>query len=401
MKLLELYSLATGLEIGDQFLVESFYPLPFQKYITIHNSSGMAAKNYSFYGEVLSLLSPSLKAAGIEVVQLGGKDDQPLKDCFHLQGLTTLHQSAFLLKNSLLHLGNDSWLAHRAGAVGTPLVALYGSTSVANHAPLKFDPSKTVLLESHRSNKRPTFASQESPKTIDFIPPEEVAHSVLNLLGLEDKITRKTVHVGNVYLQPLLELVPNVIMDPKIQIAGALVLRMDLHHDESVMVSNLQLRKCALSIDKEVNLNYLVQLKPNIVSLRIEVDQISPEWLRAVKKVGLPTAFIAREKDPEKLAALRLKLYDACLFDQYVPNTKEDFFKESSVFLNKPLDPSINFGILRFKTNRMLLSDNKVYLTNAHRLAGKNVPDTLHNEGDVIDSPEFWEDAGHYMIFSE
>lgn len=399
MKLLELYSLATGLEIGDQFLVESFYPLPFEKYITIHPSSGMAGKNYSYYADVLLLLSPFLKANNIEVVQIGGKDDTPLKDCYHLQGLTTIHQSAYLLKNSLLHISNDTWTAHRAGAIGTPLVALYGSTSVANHAPFQFDPSRTIFLESHRGGKRPTFAVQETPKTVDFIPPEEVANSVLKLLGLADKIERKTLYVGNVYLQPLLELVPNIVMDPKIQITGALVLRMDLHHDESIMASNIQFKKCALCLNREINLTLLAQLKQNIVSVRVEVDQISPEWIKGLKKLGIPTSFVAREQDPEKLAALRLKLYDACLFDTYAPNTKEDFFKEAKIFLNKDLDPNLNFGTLKFRTNRMLLSDNKVFLSNAHRLAEQRVPDTLHNEGSVIDVPEFWEDLGHYMIF--
>mgnify|MGYP006173706677 CR=1 FL=1 len=75
MKLLELYSLATGLRIGQQYLVETFYPLPFDRYVTIQGGSGMQSKNYPYYGEVLGLLLPALKVAGIHVVQLGGKDD--------------------------------------------------------------------------------------------------------------------------------------------------------------------------------------------------------------------------------------------------------------------------------------------------------------------------------------
>lgn len=399
MKLLELYSLSTGLEIRKQFLIESFYPLPFERYITIQNSSGMAAKNYSHYGEVLSMLAPLLKRAGIEVIQLGGKEDSPLKDCYHLQGQTSLSQSAFILKNSLLHVGNDSWLAHRAGEIGVPLVSLYGSTSVENHAPFRFDPEKTIFLESHRCGKRPTFASQEGPKTIDFIAPENVANSIISLLALGDKIARKTLCVGSMFYQPLLELVPDVVVDPKLQISGILVLRMDLNHNEQFMAANLQFRKCAISTGKEINLNLLANAKNNIASLRIEVDNIDPTWLKMAKRLGVPISFVAREKDAEKLAQMRLRMYESCVFDQYLPTSKEDFVKDAGIFLNKPLDSALNFDTLRFKTNRMLLSDNKVFLSNAHRLAGKHVPDSSHNEGQVIDSPEFWEDAANYMIF--
>ena len=398
MKLLALYSLATGLKVGRQFLNESLYPLPFDKYITIQNGSGMAGKNYSYYNEVLSLMRPALKAAGIEVVQLGGNDDISLIGCYHLHGKTNLHQSAYILRNSMLHIGNDSWLAHRAGAVGTPLVSLYGSTSVENHSPFSFDPSKTIFIESHRSGRRPTFALQEFPKTIDFIPPESVANAGLKLLGLPT-VDRQTIYIGDMFTQPLLELVPNVILDPKISVAGALVLRMDLHHDESCMASNLQLRKCVLSVNKEVSLGLLSQLKPNLVSMRVQVDNIGGHWIKSIKKLGIPIHLVSHEQDPEKLASLRLRLYDYCLFDQFQSRTREDFFAGAKAFLNKDLDSGLNLNTLRFKTNRFLLSDGKIYLSNAHRLVGKSTQDTDHNDGNVIDTPEFWEDSGNYIIY--
>lgn len=398
MKLLEQYALATGLKVGNQSLHEAFYPLPFDRYITIQNGAGSQAKSYSFFNEVLAIMGPALKAAGIETVQLGGKDDPALNGCHHTQGQTSIHQSSFILRRSMVHIANDSWLSHRAGALGVPLVTCYGPTSIENHSPYIFDPQKTLLIESHRCGKRPTFAAQESPRTVDLIPPEQIANAALLLLGLP-QVARKTLYVGEVFNQHLVELVPNVIVDPKVNIVGAMVIRMDLHHDESIMMSNLQVRKCAIAINKEVNLNILTQLKGNIASLRIQVDSLSPEWLRQVKRLGVPTAYVSHEQDPEKLAALRLKLYDACLFDHYMPRTKEDFFKEGKVYLNKELDSGLNFGTLQFKTYRMILSDGKVYLSNAHRLAGKNTPSSEQNTGQVIDDPEFWNDLGSYLIY--
>ena len=54
-KLIEAYSRSTGLEIKKPFLGETFYPLSFDKYITIQNGSGMPnAKNYDYWQEIIS-----------------------------------------------------------------------------------------------------------------------------------------------------------------------------------------------------------------------------------------------------------------------------------------------------------------------------------------------------------
>jgi hypothetical protein len=50
--LLETYSLQTGAKISKPFIIKNFYPVP-EKYITIHNSSGMGAKNYDYFQDVI------------------------------------------------------------------------------------------------------------------------------------------------------------------------------------------------------------------------------------------------------------------------------------------------------------------------------------------------------------
>ncbi len=399
MKLLELYSRACNLEIGSQQLLESFYPIETERYITVQASSGMAAKNYPHYNEVLALLADYLRTDGIVVVQLGGKDDIPLNGVVHLQGKTTLHQSSHILRNAILHIGNDSWMAHRAGALRVPLVCVYGPTTVANHGPYEYDVEKTILIESHRFGRNPTFQAQENPSTINAILPEQVANAALKLLGLPS-ISRSTQWIGPSYHTPLVELAPNVVVIPQVNINGALVIRTDYHFDESLIAQNLQIRKCALVLDREISLQILSQFKQNIVSIRVEIDKISPKWITAAKKLGIPMGFFAAERDEEKLRKMRMDYFEATFFDQFVPPTREDFLKSSAQYLNKPLDTPIKLDTLMFKTNKFLLADGKVYLSKAHWKAGKPAESTNHNTGFVIDNEDFWQDQQHFYFYT-
>lgn len=415
MKLLKLYSLATGLSVGKQHLVETFYPLPFVRYVTIQGGSGMAGKNYPHYNEVISLLADPLKATGITLVQIGGKDDPALPGCHHLQGLTNLHQSNYVLARSLCHIGNDSWLSHRGGYLGVPLVVSFGPTSVTNHSPYQFNPM-SVFIESHRFGRRPTFAAQEPQSTMAVIPPEQIANGVLRLLfppsgstGGQQQVTRQSLYFGEAYHQHVVELVPDSVVAPQIQINTPLVVRMDLvaandpaawTNAESMLAGNLQLRKCLVVTDRELNLNILAQLKPNVVALRVEVDRVSAEWIKAAKRLGISTAFFSSEADPVKLASLRLALYDVCLFDHFIAPTKTDFLRGAKAFLNRDLDMESISDRLLFKTNKPLLAGGKIYLTAAHWKAGQPTPSSDLNTAKVIDDPLLWQEIAHLYLFT-
>jgi ADP-heptose:LPS heptosyltransferase len=192
MKLLERYSTQCGLKIGKQFLLEKFYPLPDNKpYILVHGSSGMPGKNYPYYNEVMDILVQILTNNGINIYQIGGKEDVPIKHCIHLQGLTSLHQTNYLIGKALLLIGNDSWTSHRAGALNVPIVELFGTTSVSNHSPYQYNP-RSIFLSSHRFDRKPSFAPNEAPLTIGLIPPENVVNAVLKILGGNFQINRKS-----------------------------------------------------------------------------------------------------------------------------------------------------------------------------------------------------------------
>jgi hypothetical protein len=407
MKLLELYALATGLQIGHQHFAEAFYPLPFDRYITVQTGSGMPAKNYPYYNEVFYLMRNYLAANDIHVVQLGGEKDSGVAGAYSLLGKTTLYQSNYVLTRSLLHIGNDSWMAHRAGAVQVPLVALYGPTTKQNHAPYDHNSEITALIESHRFGKLPTFQSVESPASIAVIPPEQVAREALRLLSAQigvsaPTITRRSIYIGPDYHAINFEIVPDMAPNAAANV-GVPAIRMDLDASktsEQWLAQNLSMRRCAVITDREINLNILAQFRPNLVGMRLFVDKLSPQWIKAVTRLGVPLQTYCRERDPQKVSELRLKLFDACFFDVWHDADMDDLRKGTLLYLGKKeLDMEPNWCTLSFRTNHYLLSKGSIYLSTAHWRAGQKTEAFEKNIGRVIDTPEFWSGQKEHYYF--
>ena len=418
MTLAETYALATGVPLDKPEMVSAFFPLDttMDKVILIHAFAGATvnqngqihasfpAKIYDRFNEVIDLLRPIVEPLGYKFFQIGGPGEPGLRNIESLVGKTNMHQCAYLVKNCALLIGNDSMWAHVRGAEKKPQTHLYSATA-SPHFPYWHHPDKAFFIESHRAGKKPSFAAVEHPKTINWITPEEVANAALRALDLPPTVTRKSLFFGDSYNVAAVELVPNCIVGPHVQIPGPLVVRMDYVDDvksaEQILLSNLQIRPCLIITDKELDLNLLKQAKPRIAGLRVEIDKVTPEWVKQVKKLGIQTAFFCSEQDESKLAALRLAFYESCLFDHFQPPKKEDFVKGVSTYLNKPLDTLTIPDTLLFQTNKFLLSEGKVYLSKAHWKAGINTPTTEKNNGQVIDTEDFWSEVSHSYIYHE
>lgn len=407
--LAETYALQCAVPLDRPEIQECFYPLdhPVEKAILIHgfggaiangNQATFMAKIYDHFAEVVTLIKPAVEALGYKIYQIGAANEPAIRGVEGLCGKTSLLQCTYLVRHCALLIGNDSMWAHVRGAYGGALVALYGPTSVKCHGPYWRDDAKTILIESHRFGKKPSYASHEADKTINVIPPEQVANAALSLLGAP-LISRTSLFIGSLFNQTIVEVVPNVVVDPSVQV-GVPIIRMDLLHHEENLFKNLQLRKCAIIANREINLDSLGRLKANIASMRIEIDAISTDWIKAVRRLGVQVAFMSVEKDDAKTLQMRLDYYEACQFDRFLPATVDEFRKDSEKYRQKPLDSGLKLDTLSFKTNKIILSDGRVFLSRAHWAAGISIQSGDQNVGTVIDSPLFWEESAHHYIYS-
>ena len=169
MHLIEQYALSCGVKIDQPHIETSFFPVASNKYITVHASSGMASKNYDYYNDVIELILPYLKQENIDIIQIGERDDAKLNHCEHLNGSTTIRQTSYIIENSELHFGNDSFSAHVASGFNKKIVCLYSILYKECCKPYWGDPENQILLETDRKGLKPSFSNQELPKTVNFI----------------------------------------------------------------------------------------------------------------------------------------------------------------------------------------------------------------------------------------
>ncbi len=399
-KLIEAYSRNTGLEIKKPFLLEKFYPLEFDKYITLQSGSGMGAKNYSYWQEVILQINPVLAANNIRIVLLGATEDQGLNGVVDLRGKTDIHQSNYIIKRSLLHIGNDSCLAHIAGANNIPLISLYGSTSIENHSPYWYNKEKTIFIESHRFGRNPTFAAQEQYKTIDLIRPEQVVNSVFKLLGIEEWSKKDTYYIGNRFQNVIVEYVPNCNFTIKGAENTPVVLRLDFHYEIKGLLQLVQQNiKFNVITNKPIDINLLKQTKNNINNLTIEVcDDITVEYIKQLKNSGIKFVLFADEKDKDKVSKLRFKFFGISKIEQLQKTTLDDFKNKSNLYRNQK-EFVAELSDLKFNTNKVLFGNGKLYPSKIH--FKKDVSFNLGESAQIIDHELFWEDLEYNYFYKD
>ncbi len=129
--LTEYYADNAGVYVGSHSFKPFFQNLVTGNFITFHIKTGWSIyKEWSIEGwnQVIQQLKPLL--TNTNIIQIGSNTDPRLKGIdIDLCGKTTLEQSCALIKDSILHIGVDSFSNHVAGGLKKKAVILFGSTN--------------------------------------------------------------------------------------------------------------------------------------------------------------------------------------------------------------------------------------------------------------------------------
>lgn len=404
--LAETYALQVGVGLNKPEILEKFFPLDsdYSKIVLIHASAGnnnFPAKIYDYFNEVVGLIKPQLDLNGYKIYQIGGHGEQPVKAINYICGQTSIAQTAYLIKRCALLIGNDSMNAHIAGVLDVPSVLLYGPTDGKNHGPF-WRNKKTEIIESHRfGNKRPSYFSQEYPKTINQIPPEEVANAALKVLGLQP-VDYKSLFFGEYYLQTVIDVYPDIVVNEHFAEGAPLNMRMDYLHNEDILIKNLSVRKCSIVMDAPINLDIFKKYKQNILSIRCKINASFPKWIiKEIKKLGINHIFYTENLDEKTLAQMRLDFFDVCFFDNFNDTTEEQFEAEVSRFLNKKLDKPIKYYTMWYRSNKYLLSNKGTFLSKAAYDENQPILNLDDNTQEIIDKQSFWKEQRHFHIYEK
>jgi hypothetical protein len=339
MHLIERYATACGVKIDKPYIYDTFFPVNVEKYISFQPFSKYQSKNYDYWDEVVSIISPYLQKNNITLVHIGAKDDKTVNNTLNLCGQTSISQAAYIIKNSIMHVGADSFAAHIASGYGKKIVALYSNNNVNNVKPYWTKPEDMVLL-SPKINKKPQYSVNESPKSINNIKPEAIAEGILKLLNIPYNNLPKTVYIGNEYINKTLEIIPDKPINPAQIGLETLVIRMDYVFNEQVLELFLQQKKCIVFTNKPINEELLKKYKQNIPQLIYIVEKDNDtSFVKTLKRNTINAAFISYLSE-EELNQFKLDYMDYGLIvkrdhpTDKIEISNNTYFKSSRILIS-------------------------------------------------------------------
>lgn len=357
MHFLENYALQLGQKISQPFICETFFPLPFKKYLVIQPFS-KSSKNYDLWSEVIDFISPELEKLEIKIVQVGGPNEKPLPHCYNTSGSTTFNQMAYIIKNSIGYIGADSIGAHFSGYYNIPLLTLVSNNYIECVRPFFGDKDKQIILEPKRDGK-PSFSLEEFPKSINLIKIETILSSIEKLFKIKMPQI-KTIHIGSDYHESTVLYVPNFQINLQIINSAPIHVRFDYLNELTPInyQHTLQLaaqRKVIIYTDKPFNLDPFKQVRQNIAAIVYRMgEQDDIDFVKSLKRGGFQHR-VVKEYTPETLsleqiAALKFKYLDVSPI-QFVEKKKTTLdFKDGLMYISKRIVFSNNM-IFRSKNS--------------------------------------------------
>lgn len=298
--LVQEYAKSCGVKIGKPIVSCNFLPIPCEKYITIHNSA-IQAKDYPYWNEVFEIVGKSLEKRGISIVQIKHGDEKDISGVHHIAS-GTLKQLFSVVKNSMLHIGQDSIFSHFAAHSDVKTVTIYSNANPENIRPWSAK-GKHIEIISPKNGAKFSYSNQETPKTIDGVYPEVVAESIFKQIGIRKKITRKTLFVGSRCFEECIDVVPSEscpIVSDKLNI------RMDICHNEKVLAEILSNNVAEVTTFQPISESILNSRR--IRTINYLANEFDKAFVTKVRSLGIQINLLCLDAD--KLADQRFNFFD-------------------------------------------------------------------------------------------
>ena len=186
MHILESYALLSGAKIGKCHIQEMPITLPTNNYITFHPFSEKGnSKQYNKWNYIIDLLN-SNKNFNFDIIQIGtANPNESYPVNINYLGHMKIWQLAYLIKNSSLHVGYDSFPIHLASHYDIPIVGLY-SYYANTCGPYFSSTNKTKIFQPDFNIIKPTYGYDDPYSLINKIDHMEVYKSILELLDIKN-----------------------------------------------------------------------------------------------------------------------------------------------------------------------------------------------------------------------
>lgn len=353
--LIQEYAKSCGVKIGSPKISPTFYPIPFDKYITIHHGTCNSTV-YSYWPEVIEILKPILEKENIKIVQiLEGKSPIIPKADHHV--LCSPKQAAHIVEHSECHVGVDSVYCSIAGEFLRPLVAVYSHTSPKNTGPWKCDKEKTNIITAF-GDAKPSYNPNDSQKVINSIKPEYLAGKILSSLNKDDEIKFKTLFIGERFRDECIDVVP--IAPTNIQ-REKINVRMDIHHDESVLAKIIEKNRVEVTLSNPISSKIL--FSGRIFTINYLSEKFDESFVKMAKQSGIQLNLLCVSK--KDLSNERAKFFDYSIIfhdlKEIIAKNKEKFSEISTENLKIKSNKQIVIGEKTFHSYREALQCDDLF----------------------------------------
>lgn len=356
-------------------LITNYTPVP-EKYISFYTGGSSQSIIYDYYNKCLELLKDVLPL-DIKIVQIGIPDDYSINNAIDLRGKTNFRQTAFVVENSLFHVGNDSVWNHVAGSKGIPFICPCGPTPVSSITP--FYHKDYLIIETPRDNRKPSYDANSDE--INNINPEYIAEAIMKFLGIEWQCPIKTIKIGKFAKSHQIDYIPNFPIGPELN-GKRVAIRLDIHNNHHNLLSFLSNYRAPVVTADPLHPDIIDNFKGNIAEILYFCDNnFNIGFVKKLHSSGIKYSLIT-EKTGKDLEELKLKLLD---FNPPLSKLKQD---------TSSITPECLFS-----SNRLYLGRGKFYPSLYHYKRNKDIEIADFHIKEYINDPDFLEAFDNYYFY--
>jgi|APGre2960657373_1045057.scaffolds.fasta_scaffold18616_2 hypothetical protein len=380
--ILEEYAKNLGVYISKPIVSEHYFPICEDKYIVLHSEEKIQSKNYKYYNMVLELLRPFLIENNIKIIQIDCKSE-PVSHVNKVLSNLSFKQYAYIISKALLYIGVDNVYSHYASSKNIPIINLFGNVypSISNGYWSKNN--EKIDIPAKWSNK-PCLSLVDPKAEINTIKPEEIAQGVLTLLKQKKTINFKTLYIGSMFNERIIEVIPDKSFNNTLDKNKTIFIRADYGFNEKIFLDYCLNYRVAIITDKLIQHKGLLTIKNNIQKLSLIVERdsetIPSEYFDLLKKYKIEFQILVKNEDD--LGFIKNKYFD---------------YSVNLYTINKNKPENIHQDC-KFFSNKILIEGEKVYPSKAHWISKEKMIDKIDY---ILDTNEYWNELDHFYIYEQ
>ncbi len=383
--LIEEYAKNLGVKIGKPVLAEHFFPVIPEKYITVSVEPQIPSKQYKYFDIVFDSLYSFLSKQSIKIIQIGSSKSKRLSSVDEMIFDLDFKKQAYIVKNSLLHIGGNDALMHYASSNNIPIVTLFGDSYASCSDGYWSSLENKTNIEAPWEGK-PSFNTVDQQDSINKILPEDIANAIMKKFASDKTIPLKTRFIGDFYHHPVFELIPDFFSQMPGMLDKHWFMRLDYLDSYSYVESWCEyLPSFSFFAEKMIPHQFVLKIKDRLKNITFIVDEetvLSDDYLNYVSGLGINVSLLV--KDASILPMIRNKYFNFNV--QVYASTDKSLLKDKKVALGNSF----------FHSSKTILARGKKYPSTYHWKKDKNI---LDKNLIIEDDDDLLKELNHFYLY--